>query len=483
VRRAVQRWSVELRIAAAVFLSCAYFFQGGGWNQNAHFATTVAMVEDGTVLLDRYRASTGDLARTDDGHVVSNKPVATALAALPAYMVARTLTLPIDNHGNRVIVRAHLTALGTSGLALVILAVLIYRVLRRRLSARDAALVALATALATPLYPNSTMLNSHALVSLCAFAAYAVLEGPRLAGGELSARRMLAAGVLAGLPMTFEYMTVVVVLPLGAYAAWQTGRKWRLLAFVGGCALVALVPLVHHTLVFGHPLHTGYHSLVVQRFAHDAAAGFMGFVGPSPRRLFELTFGWCRGTFFLSPFLLAAVPGLVLLLRRRQSRPEGVVTGGLAWLILILVASLLYWHSGSALGSRYALLFVPFSAISVAAVLPRYRIWVMVGVGLAFAFMVMATSVTAIPPTPSPRPPYYNVLGWLWERFSVGNLASWKERVLTEQGVGTGNPTLPFAYNLGQLIGLSGLWALVPYLAALAAVIAGLWRQVRRIDS
>jgi hypothetical protein len=441
------------------------------------------MVEDGTVLLDRYRASTGDLARTPDGHVVSNKPVATALAALPAYLVARTLTLPIDNHGNRVILRAHLTSFGTSGLALVVLAVLLYRVLRRRLSVGDAALVALATTLATPLFPNSTMLNSHALVSLCAFAAYAVLEAPRLSGGELSVRGLLGAGLLAGLPMTLEYMTAVVVLPLGAYAAWQTGRRWRLLAFAGGCALAALVPLLHHTLVFGHPLQTGYHALVVQRFADDAAVGFMGFVGPSPRRLFELTFGWCRGFFFLSPFLLAAVPGLVLLVRRRETRAEGLVNGGLAWLILILVASLLYWHSGSALGSRYALLFVPFSAVSVAAVVPRYRVWVAFGVALGFAVMVIATSVTAIPPPAAPHPPYYNVLGWLWERFSVGNLASWQERVLSEQGIGIGNPTLPFAYNLGQLIGLPGLWALLPYFAGLTWIGAGLLSALRRADS
>ena len=483
IRERIGRWRVELWIGTAVLGSCAYFFQGGGWNQNAHFATTVALIEHGTVVLDRYRASTGDLARAG-GHVVSNKPIGTALAAVPAYLAAGLATAPVENRGDRIILRAHLTGVLTSGWALAGVAVLLFRSLRRRWGEWSAALVALATALATPLFPNSTMLNSHALVSLSALAAFVVLESARLAGEVPSARRLFAAGVLAGLPMTLEYMTAIVTVPLGIYAAWQTGRRARLAAFAAGCALAALVPLVHHALVFGHPLTTGYHSLVVQRFADDAANGFMGFVGPSPRRLFELTFGWCRGFFVLSPFLLASVPGLVLASRRREHRPEAVVTGALAWMVLVLVASLTYWHSGSATGSRYALLFVPFSALGVAAATVGRARWV-VGVAtvVSFCFMLMATSVTAIPPSPSGPPPHYNVLGWFWRYFGAGELAVWRQHILVERGVGDGGPTLPFAYNLGQLAGLPGLWALAPYLALLGWLGAGLVTALRRNEA
>jgi hypothetical protein len=477
-RNALARHAIELWIAAIVGLSCAYFFQGGGWNQNAHFATTVALVEDGTVYVDRYRRSTGDLARAD-GHVTSNKPVATALLAVPAYVVARIVTAPVTNHGNRVILRAHLTALGTSGFALALLAVLLYQLLRRYHGETDAALVALTVTLATPLFPNSTMLNSHALTSLAGFAAFSVLDAPRHTGGVLSTRRLLAAGALAASAMALEYMTAILVVPLAGYAVWQTGRRWRLLAFVAGAALVALVPLLHHTWVYGHPLHTGYHSLVVPGLARHASIGFMGFVGLSPRRLFELTFGGSRGFFHLSPVLLAALPGWVLLLRQHRTRPEGLLTAVAAWGVLLAVASLVYWHSGSALGSRYALPFVPFSALAVAAVLPRFRLPVAAATGIAFSLMVLATSVTATPPTPPARPPYPNVIAWLWERFSKGDLASWRSAPLLEEGVGHGDPTLPFAYNLGQLLGLQEWWSLAPYFLLLAALITGLVRELR----
>ncbi len=467
------RFAQERWIAVAVFVSCAYFFQGGGWNQNAHFATTVAMVENGTMSLDRYRNSTGDLARAG-AHVVSAKPIGTALFAIPAYLVARTVTLPMSNHGNRVIVRAYLTALGTSGLALVALAVILFRLLRRRVCARDASALALALTLATPLWPNSTMLNSHALVSLFAISAYTLLERGSSAG-ELGKGRLFVAGVLAALPTAFEYMAVVVVLPLGIYALWQASPRMRMGWFVLGGAVVALVPLLHHTLVYGDPLHVGYSSLVVERFAADAGRGFMGFDGFSLARLHGLTFGVSRGIFVLSPFLLAGVAGLVVMIRDPQVRAEGVVSGGTAWMVLVTVASLAYWHSGSSVGSRYALLFIPFSAVPIAAIFPRSRGLIALGIIVGFALMVMATSVTAIPPTPPARPPYPNVLHWWWERFSVGNLASWKQRIITEEGLGNGSPTMPFAFNLGQLIGLPGLWSIVPY--GVLLVVFG-WRSL-----
>src|SRR5687768_14359166 len=99
-------------VGAAVFLSALYFFQGGGWNQNAHFITTMALVEEGTVYVGRWRDSTGDLARAERG-VVSNKPIGTALVSIPAYVIARTLTLGVDNAGNRFILRAWITAVLT----------------------------------------------------------------------------------------------------------------------------------------------------------------------------------------------------------------------------------------------------------------------------------------------------------------------------------------------------------------------------------
>ena len=473
LRTFARRRRAELSVAALIFFSCAYFFQGGGWNQNAHYATTVALVETGSIHLDAYQKSTGDLSRSGD-HVVSAKAVITALTAVPGYLVARGLTLPVDNRGDAVILRAYLTTLLSAGLALTLLGVVLVVMLRRRLGERDAAFVALGICLATPLFPNSTMLTSHPQALLAATCAYWIAEGPRLQRPAVapSTRTLLLAGVAVGATLAFEYMLAVIAVPLGLYLMWQCRRRLRIAWFCLGASLVALIPIVHHTWAYGHPLRTGYGALTHGRFAADAARGWMGFDGLSIARLYELTFGDIRGFFFLSPFLLAAVPGLIRMLRARRTRPEGLVTGAIAWGVLLLVSALAYWHSGSAVGSRYALCFVAFCAVPIAAIFPYHRIWIGIGAAVGYAFMVMATSVTAIPPTPG-RLPYENVIRWLWTRFSVGNLASWQQPILIETGVGTGDPTLPFAFNLGQLAGLNGLISVVPYLVLMA--VGGLW--------
>jgi hypothetical protein len=464
----MQRRPVELGIAAAVFFSCAYFFQGGGWNQNSHFATAVALVEDGTVVLDRYRESTGDLSYAPGDHVVSAKPIGTALVSIPAYLVARTLTALVGNDGNRIILRAYLTSLFTAGAALTMLAVLLYRLLLRRLEPRDAALLALATALATPLFPNSTMLTSHPLASLAALSAWAVLSSE-----DLSSRRLVAAGALAMAPGCFEYQLLWLVVPFGLYALWRA--RARAFWMLAGALPVLAVPLTHHTLTYGDPFRVGYQVLIVERMAKDAAVGFIGFDGFSFVRLYELTFGTSRGFFFLSPYLVANVPGLARLWR--VARSEALLTGGIAWGMLCIIASLVYWHSGSAVGSRYALVFVTFAAFGVAAILPYHRGWISAGIAVGFVFMLMATSVTAIPPTPRAKPPYENVLGWYWERFDEGRVASWQAQILIDRDAPGVPPTLPYSFNLGQALRLPGRASLLPYLAGLSGILLWLGRR------
>ena len=77
----------DRRIAEWLFLGTfatyAFFFSGGGWNQNSQFDVTRAMVERRTFAIDAYAANTGDRAFTR-GHVYSNKsPALSWLAAVP----------------------------------------------------------------------------------------------------------------------------------------------------------------------------------------------------------------------------------------------------------------------------------------------------------------------------------------------------------------------------------------------------------------
>ena len=70
-------------LAVTLFISYAYFYQAGGWNQNSRFDLVRAILERGTVRIDAYAQNTGDKA-TFDGHAYSDKAPGQALASVPA---------------------------------------------------------------------------------------------------------------------------------------------------------------------------------------------------------------------------------------------------------------------------------------------------------------------------------------------------------------------------------------------------------------
>src|SRR5207249_2855642 len=78
-------------VALALFVSYAYFYQAGGWNQNSRFALVRAILERHTVRIDDYSAHTGDRALWH-GHYYSDKAPGTSFVALMPAAVARGLS-------------------------------------------------------------------------------------------------------------------------------------------------------------------------------------------------------------------------------------------------------------------------------------------------------------------------------------------------------------------------------------------------------
>lgn len=478
----IRRYSVELRLAVIVFFACAYFFTGGSWNSNAHLATVMSIVDDGTVYIDRYRESTGDIAHAPGG-TVSSKAIGAPLAAIPAYVFAKLASAHMTQRGNQLIVRAYVTTALTMGAVMALLVLAIYRALRRRLDAQDAAMLALAVVLATPLFPNAAMLSQHVMTALVAFACYSTLEGWRLRRivhheGTQTATcdrprpsQLVFAGFLGGLAPVFEYPSAIVLIPLTAYAFWACRLRFRIVWFFAGVGLALLIPMTYHTLVFGGPFKTAYSALIRPEFIAIHRQGFLGFDHFSLLRLYELTFGRSRGLFILAPFLVAAVPGLVRMLRNRTTRAEGITVGVIAWSVVLFIASFVNWHSGSAVGSRFVHIFIVFSSIPLATIYPHHRGWMRVGIAVSFFLMFIAISVTSVPP-----PPDANVLQYYFEHFFSGDIAWWQGEIIKQQGIGTGSPTYPFAFNLGLVLGLPGIWSLVPFCIVMSALSIRLWR-------
>src|SRR4051812_34076110 len=90
------RLRASLLLGAVLFLSYAFFYQGGGWNQYSRLDVARAVVEHGTLRIDRYASNTGDKA-FHRGHYYSDKApgqpvlgVAAVAATRPFLALSRT---------------------------------------------------------------------------------------------------------------------------------------------------------------------------------------------------------------------------------------------------------------------------------------------------------------------------------------------------------------------------------------------------------
>src|SRR5919197_3737405 len=76
-------------IGLVVFISYAYFYQAGGWNQNSRFDLVRAILEQHTLRIDSYHSNTEDKALFQ-GHYYSDKAPGVVLLGVPAVMAVRT---------------------------------------------------------------------------------------------------------------------------------------------------------------------------------------------------------------------------------------------------------------------------------------------------------------------------------------------------------------------------------------------------------
>ena len=79
-----------LLISAVLFVSYAFFYGGGGWNQNSRFDLMRAIIEQGTLRIDAYHQNTGDKAFFQ-GHYYSDKAPGLALLGVPIVAAVRPL--------------------------------------------------------------------------------------------------------------------------------------------------------------------------------------------------------------------------------------------------------------------------------------------------------------------------------------------------------------------------------------------------------
>lgn len=382
------------RVALALFLFTAvvygFFFGGGGWNQNAHFDLTRALVETRSVAIDRFADNTGDVLERD-GHVYANKaPGVSFLAVLPyeiLYRLQRANSLD-PGHPLLITLNGYLCTFFVCGLLGALIPPALYRFGLSIGSTRlEALTVALLAAFATPLFAYSTVLFLH--VPSASFLLMSFVEARR--GRASSALR---SGLWSGAGLVTNYLALPVAAILGLWLAFRERSSRSLLRFAAGLVPGLILLITYHAAAFGGL----FRNPVSMNPQFVSGGSLFGIVNPpSLEALVGITVSPYRGLFFLSPVLILALGGAVVRFRQ-GARGELLVIAACLLVFFGFNVTFNNWEGGFGIGPRYLLPVIPLLAILL---FPLTRLMRPLWVILAPASLILNFVAVAVDPQPS----------------------------------------------------------------------------------
>lgn len=458
-------------LGIALFVSYAYFYQAGGWNQNSRFALVRAILERHTLQIDAYALHTGDRALWE-GHYYSDKaPGASLLAVLPV-AAARGISrvAGVDPEGFPGIAwTSYVATIATNGLFTMFAALAImWLAFRWGYSPGAALFAATGYAVASPAWCYATLFMGHGLTAGCLMGAYAAavaLEDDDV-GWQL--RRGWLIGLGTGWAVVSEFPALVPAVLIVGLSLHTLRDRWpqRLVPvfarLVAGGAAAAAVLLTYNTLAFGSPFHLGYAS---EEGFEQMRQGVFGVTYPAWWRLREILFGQYRGLLPIAPLMAVTPFGLFALARAPQRRRAALVAASAGLFYLLLNASYFYWEGGWAYGPRQMMAGLPFLALGLA---PLWHSWRRVGRVALAAGWLWGAALTLIAVSTTPQPPATfkaPVRELLWPAFVDGDLSLNHQTFVhnSAQADQLRGRTIPHAsWNLGEIAGLRGLASLVP---------------------
>jgi hypothetical protein len=468
---------------ALLLLACyGYFFpRWADWGVNSKVDLTMAMVDQGTFVIDDYYQNTGDYALYK-GHHYSDKAPGSSFLAVPFYAVFKaaigtSILDPLIDRlaGNPAIVNTlkengtgllqdkvyfamalYVITFFVMSLPSALLGYVLYQFMGYFLQDRfSRALIVILYGLGTVAFPYSQTFNGRQTSAVMTVFAFYMLF--RINRGELSRRYLWLIGPLMGWVFISDYPSVFILGALFLYAV-SFLRDWRrvLPLVLGGIPPVALMAL-YNLSIFETPLPVGYKYSELYQDLHTQ--GLISITYPRLEALYGLTFSPFRGLFFLSPALLLAIPGFIYWYRRGACRAEWWVCLCSVISAFLFYSSSVMWWGGYAVGPAYLVAMIPYMVFPIAFFLRRHDrsrwVWrLVVGLTAISVLLVWAETIAGQSfPDLNPNPLFAISIPHLM----AGNIAR----------------------NLGMMLRLRGLPSLLPLFLFAAVVLLIIFRGRR----
>lgn len=443
----------ESVIIFTLFITCAYYFQGGFSNVNTRLDLALSLLLENTFSIDTFHRNTIDKVLIDS-HFYSEKAPGVSyliyLVLFPlSFFISSEIVLENIEMANFIL---YLSTVVVSGGSTTIAALFFYKILKLlKLSEKNASIITLFTFLGSMLLPYSTTLFSHQIsANLIIISFYYYLKSRK------NFRMIPLFFLIVSFIPFFEFtLTPVSMILLISFFIRENLKDY--VKYIP----IILVPLIcilaHNYFSYGSVLSIGYDKLQGSPFETGMSRGFVGLSFPKVDVLIFLLFSFYKGFFIFNPICIYPIFNINGVLKG-----DKYLTYPLFIIILILFlinSSYFYWQGGNCFGPRHLVPLIPVWMILFSKSYSKNNGILLFLFLLSFSINFVGTSVDVFLPER-----ILNPIIFVFEKFINGSISLNKNDFVTNfydgnytfQGVSVGSG----AWNLGERMGLSGLWSI-----------------------
>ena len=366
-----------------------------GTNPYSRYAALEALVNDSSLIINKYQNWTIDWSQNNDGNYFSNKAPGPLFLGAPIYFALDKLFKKNNNgqptRGARVVF-----CLFTQVLPMAFI-VFLFTILLMRANSPP---VAIHFMILSILFGNTASLFTnvyfgHAMAATLVLATVYVLIH----------RRIYWSGLFFGVALLTEYPCAFILIPILIYFHKINISKKEALYFIAGGIIPGVLWAFYHYYAFG-----GIFQLP-QSFNNPqwatAPSDTLSLWGSFPLTLninviFELLFGSTRGLLITQPWVLLALFLIVKNIKNSAKHSYAEVYLLIAFLLFLLMnQSYLHWHAGWTAGPRYLAAVLPLFGLYIAFIykelhrISKYLLWAGLIYSVLFKGLVMGTTILA----------------------------------------------------------------------------------------